>query len=268
MSEIFSSQQLLSIVSEYGARIVACLLIFLIGRKVAQWLSKLFIRAIGKTTMDETTASFLSSSIYIVLLLLVILAALGTLGVQTTSFIALLGAMGLAIGMALKDSFSSVGAGLLIVFFKPFKVKDQVEVAGVVGWVESINIFSTVLKTSDNKQIIIPNGKIVIDKIINYSAKKLRRIDLVVGVSYEDDLKSVKSLLTEIVESSPKILHSPAPTVAVLALNSSSVDFAVRVWAKTDEYWDVFFYLNETIKIRFDENKITIPYPQLTISNK
>ncbi|MDR2100716.1 MAG: mechanosensitive ion channel [Campylobacteraceae bacterium] len=268
MTDFFTQERVVSFLSVYGMRVVGALLIFFIGKKIAVWLSRLFVKVIGKTSLDETTASFLNSAVYIVLLMLVVLAALGTLGVETTSFIALLGAMGLAIGMALKDSFSSIGAGLLIVFFKPFKVKDLIEVSGILGNVESINIFSTVLNTTDHKQIIIPNSKIVADSIINYSAKPIRRVDLVFGISYEDDLKKAKNILEEIAVSTPKILKNPSPLVAVLALNSSSVDFAFRVWVKNDDYWDVYFAVNEAVKLRFDEEKITIPYPQLTVSNK
>ncbi|MDR1614740.1 MAG: mechanosensitive ion channel [Campylobacteraceae bacterium] len=266
--DFLTQEQIISILSAYGIRIIGALLIFFIGKKAASWLSKLFIKVVGKTSLDETTASFLSSAVYMVLLLLIILAALGTLGVETTSFIALLGAMGLAIGMALKDSFSSIGAGLLIVFFKPFKVKDLIEAAGVVGYVEAINIFSVVLKTTDNKQIIIPNSKIVTNNIINYSAKSIRRVDLVFGISYEDDLKKAKKILEEIALSTPKILKEPSPLVAVLSLSSNSVDFAFRVWVKNNDYWDIYFAINEAVKLRFDEEKITIPYPQITVSNK
>ncbi|MDR1555389.1 MAG: mechanosensitive ion channel [Campylobacteraceae bacterium] len=172
MLEFLKQEQIINFIGSYGLRIVGALLIFFIGKKVALWLSKIFIKVIGKTSLDETTASFLSSVVYMALLFVVVLAALANLGVETTSFVALIGAMGLAIGMALRDSFSSIGAGLLIVFFKPFKVKDTIEVTGVSGIVESINIFSTVLKTNDNKQIIIPNSKIVTNNIINYSSKK------------------------------------------------------------------------------------------------
>lgn len=266
--EYFSQEHIMSLISTYGVRIIGALLIFFVGKKVASWLSKMFVKVIGKTSLDETTASFLSSAVYMVLLLLVVLAALANLGVETTSFVALLGAMGLAIGMALKDSFSSIGAGLLIVFFKPFKVKDLVDISGVVGNVESISIFSTILTTTDNKQIIIPNSKIVMNNIINYSAKKLRRVDLVFGIGYEDDLKKAKQILSDIIENCDKILKNPSSLIAVLALNQSSVDLTIRVWVKTENYWDVYFYLNEAVKLKFDEDGITIPYPQLTISNK
>ncbi|MDR3345803.1 MAG: mechanosensitive ion channel [Campylobacteraceae bacterium] len=268
MTDFLTQERILELLSTYGLRIVGALLIFFIGRKVALWLSKMFVKIVGKTSLDETTASFLSSAIYMILLLIVVLAALSNLGVETTSFVALLGAMGLAIGMALRDSFSSIGAGLLLVFFKPFKVKDLIDLSGVLGTVEAINIFSTVLKTTDNKQIIIPNSKVVTDNIINYSAKKLRRVDLVFGIGYEDDLLKAKKVLGDIISSYAKILKEPEPLIAVLALSQSSVDFTVRVWVKTDDYWDVYFYLNENVKLRFDEEKISIPYPQLTVSKK
>ncbi|MDR1007160.1 MAG: mechanosensitive ion channel [Campylobacteraceae bacterium] len=265
--ENFNIEHIITFSYHYGLRFIGALLIFFIGKKIARYLSKLFIKVIKKTSLDATTASFLSSAIYIVLLLLVILAALANLGVETTSFIALLGAMGLAIGMALKDSFSSIGAGLLIVFFKPFKVGDLIDI-GIHGTVDEINIFSTVLNTPDNKRIIIPNSKVVAGNIINYSAQSIRRVDLVFGISYEDDLRKAKKILEEIASSNPKILKEPLPVIAVLALSSSSVDFAFRVWVENEDYWDIYFTINETVKLRFDEEKITIPYPQLTVSNK
>ncbi|MDR2342380.1 MAG: mechanosensitive ion channel [Campylobacteraceae bacterium] len=268
MMEFLKQEQIIEFISSYGLRVIGALLIFFIGKKVASWLSKVFVKIISKTSLDETTASFLSSAIYMALLFVVVLAALANLGVETTSFVALIGAMGLAIGMALRDSFSSIGAGLLIVFFKPFKVKDMIEISGIVGIVESINIFSTVLKTSDNKQIIIPNSKIVTNNIINYSSKKIRRVDLVFGISYEDNLKKAKNILQDITASEQRILKNPPPLIAVLELGSSSVNFAVRVWVKNDDYWDIYFYLNETVKLKFDEEGITIPYPQVEISQK
>ncbi|MDR3177457.1 MAG: mechanosensitive ion channel [Campylobacteraceae bacterium] len=268
MTEFLKQEQIIEFISSYGLKVVGALLIFFIGKRVASWLSKLFIKVVQKTSLDETTASFLSSAVYIALLFVVVLAALANLGVETTSFVALIGAMGLAIGMALRDSFSSIGAGLLIVFFKPFKVKDMIEVVGIVGIVESINIFSTVLKTNDNKQIIIPNSKIVTNNIINYSSKKIRRVDLVFGISYEDDLRKAKKVLEDIASVEQRILKNPPPLVAVLELGASSVNFAVRVWVKNDDYWDIYFYLNEAVKLRFDEEGITIPYPQVEVSQK
>ncbi|MDR1284973.1 MAG: mechanosensitive ion channel [Campylobacteraceae bacterium] len=266
--EFLKQEQIIGLIGSYGLRVVGALLIFFIGKKVASWLSKVFVKVIGRTSLDETTASFLSSAVYMALLFVVVLAALANLGVETTSFVALIGAMGLAIGMALKDSFSSIGAGLLIVFFKPFKVEDMIETMGVLGIVESINIFSTVLKTNDNKQIIIPNSKIVANNIVNYSSKKVRRVDLVFGISYEDDLRKAKKILEDIAAAEQRILKNPVPLVAVLELGASSVNFAVRVWVKHDDYWGVYFYLNEAVKLKFDEEKITIPYPQLEVSQK
>jgi small conductance mechanosensitive channel len=266
--EFLKQEQIIGLISSYGLRVIGALFIFFVGKKVALWLSKMFVKVIGKTSLDETTASFLSSAIYMALLFVVILAALANLGIETTSFVALIGAMGLAIGMALRDSFSSIGAGLLIVFFKPFKVKDMIEIIGVIGTVESINIFSTILRTNDNKQIIIPNSKIVANNIINYSSKKVRRVDLVFGISYEDDLRRAKKILEEIVAAEQRVLKNPSPLVAVLELGSSSVNFAVRVWVKNDDYWGVYFHLNEAVKLKFDDEGITIPYPQVEVSQK
>ncbi|MFV0482258.1 MAG: mechanosensitive ion channel family protein [Campylobacteraceae bacterium] len=199
---------------------------------------------------------------------MVVFAALGNLGIQTTSFVAVLGAMGLAIGMALKDTFSSVGAGILIVSFKPFGVGDSINTSGVAGTVESINIFSTVLKTGDNRRIIIPNSKIISNNIVNESAKKVRRVELIFGIGYDDDLKKAKTILEEIVDNEPKILKSPTPVVAVCELAASSVNFTVRAWVKTPDFTEVQFILNETVKLKFDEEGISIPYPQLEVTQK
>lgn len=242
----------------YGLKIIGALLIFFIGKSVASWISKLFTKFISKSVEDVTVVSFLSSALYIVLLLFVIFTALSELGIQTTSFIAMISAIGLAIGLALRDTFSSVGAGILIVFFKPFKVGDTVEVAGVYGTVESINIFSSVLKTGDNKIIIVPNSKIILNNIVNESAKKVRRLDMTFSVGYSDDLKKIKDILNEIVQNNSYVLKTPLPVIAVLELAQNSVNLTVRVWVKTLEYTNAQFSLNEEVKLRFDEERINL----------
>ena len=205
---------------------------------------------------------FTSSSAYIAMRAVVIVAALGQLGIQTTSFIAILGAAGLAIGLALQGSLANFAAGFLLIVFRPFKVGDFIEAAGVTGKVNAIHIFTTTLTTGDNKTIIIPNAKLGGDNIINYSTQPTRRVDLTVGVAYDADLKQVRALLEDIVSQDERILTDPPHQIAVSELADSSVNFIVRLWVESADYWDVFFHTNETVKIRFDEAGIGIPFPQ------
>lgn len=201
----------------------------------------------------------------IALLTFIIIAALATLGVQTTSFIAVIGAAGLAIGFALQGSLSNFAAGVMIIIFRPFKVGDYVEVGGASGTVEAIHIFSTIVNTPDNKKIIIPNSRVSGDTITNYSANDIRRVDLVVGVSYGDDIRKAKQILEKILSEEQRILKDPPFTIGVMELADSSVNFAVRPWVKTSDYWAVYFDLTERVKTTFDENGISIPFPQRDI---
>lgn len=201
----------------------------------------------------------------IALLTFIIIAALATLGVQTTSFIAVIGAAGLAIGFALQGSLSNFAAGVMIIIFRPFKVGDYVEVGGASGTVEAIHIFSTIVNTPDNKKIIIPNSRVSGDTITNYSANDIRRVDLVVGVSYGDDIRKAKQILEKILSEEQRILKDPPFTIGVMELGDSSVNFAVRPWVKTSDYWAVYFDLTERVKTTFDENGISIPFPQRDI---
>lgn len=254
--------RLQELVAFYGIKILAAVVIFIVGRWVAKGLKKLIVRALVKSKVDDTLVSFLGHMTYIALLAFIIIAALNQLGIQTTSFIAVLGAAGLAIGLALQGSLANFAAGVLMIIFRPFKVGDYIEGAGVAGIVEEIQIFTTQLKTLDNKKIIVPNAKMTGDNIVNYSAKEIRRLDMVFGVSYHDDLDKVKKVLADIVAKEGRILQEPAPTIGVLEFTDSRVNFAFRPWVKTAEYWDLHFALTETIKKRFDQEKITIPFPQ------
>jgi len=187
---------------------------------------------------------------------------LNQIGIQTASLIAIVGAAGLAIGLALQGSLSNFAAGFLMIIFRPFKQGDYVAGAGTEGTIEEIHIFTTQLKTPDNKKVIIPNAKLMGDNIINYSAEDKRRVDLVIGVSYSDDLQKVRKVLEDVLSKNNQVLEDPAPTIGVLELGDNSVNFAVRPWVKTEEYWDVFFALTENIKKRFDAEAISIPFPQ------
>ena len=246
----------------YGLRVVGAILIFLFGRWIARGLTNLLKRVLTAREVEGTLVSFASHLTYAALVTVVVIASLNQLGVQTTSFVAIIGAAGLAIGLALQGSLSNFAAGVLIIMFRPFKVGDLVDAGGVFGVVEELDIFTTQLRTPDNKTIIVPNGQVTGGSLINYSAKETRRVDLVFGCGYDDDVKRVKALLEEIVAADERILDDPAPTVAVLELADSSVNFAVRPWVKAADYWGVYFDLQETVKTRFDAEGISIPYPQ------
>lgn len=255
-------QQAQDLVALYGLKVLAAIAIFIFGKWIARILKSLLIRVLKKSKTDPTIVGFVANIAYVALMVFVVLAALGQLGIQTTSFIAILGAAGLAIGLALQGSLSNFAAGFLMIAFRPFKVGDFIEGAGVAGTVEEISIFTTTLKTGDNKTIIIPNSKISDGNIINYSSKETRRVDLVVGVSYEAKLDHVKSVLEDLVKSEARIMSDPEHLIAVSQLADNSVNLVVRAWVKSSDYWPVTFALTEAIKNRFDAEGIGIPYPQ------
>lgn len=256
----------LDLVIKYGPSLLAAIAIFFIGKWLAKWVKKLVARGMKKADVDPMIVSFVTSMVYIGLMVFVVIAALAQVGIQTTSFIAILGAAGLAIGLALQGSLANFAAGFLLIIFRPFKVGDVIEAAGVTGKVDEIQIFTTTLRTPDNKTIIIPNGKLGNDNIINYSTQATRRVDITVGVSYDSDLKQVRRILEEIVAADERILKDPEPQIVVGELADSSVNFFVRVWVKSADYWNVFFDANETIKVRLDEAGINIPYPTMDIN--
>lgn len=236
--------------------------IFAIGWWAAKKIRNLIVSMLNRKNIDPMLVSFTSNVAYIALVAFVIIAALGQLGVQTTSFVAIIGAAGLAIGLSLQSSLSNFAAGIMIIFFRPFKVGDFIESAGISGIVEGIHIFSTQLRSGDNKTIIVPNASIIGGNITNYSAKEERRIDLVFGIGYDDDLKKAKDILMQLVKADERILQDPAPVVAVSELGDNSVNFIVRPWVKTADYWNVYWDLTEAVKLKFDEENISIPYPQ------
>lgn len=215
-----------------------------------------------KREVDALLASFTSNIAYVAMVAFVIIAALGQLGIQTTSFVAIIGAAGLAIGLSLQGSLANFASGVMIIAFRPFKVGDFIEAGGVAGVVEGIQIFSTQMRTGDNKAVIIPNSNITGGNITNYSAKDTRRVDLVFGIGYDDDIKKAKDILIELADSDERILKDPETVVAVSELADSSVNFVVRPWVKTADYWAVYFDLTEAVKLRFDKEGISIPYPQ------
>lgn len=246
----------------YGPKLLAAIAIFYIGKIVAKWLRRLVSRVMTKGNVDPLIIGFTSSIAYMAMMAFVIMATLGQVGIQTTSFIAILGAAGLAIGLALQGSLANFAAGFLLIMFRPFKVGDVIEAAGVTGKVNLIQIFTTTLKTPDNKTIIIPNAKLGGDNIVNYSTQDTRRVDMTVGVSYDADLKEVRRILEDIVTKEERILKDPEHQIVVGELADNSVNFFVRAWVKSADYWDVYFAANETVKMRLDEAGIGIPYPQ------
>jgi small conductance mechanosensitive channel len=251
-----------ALLAEFGLKIVAAILIFLVGRWVAKILRGWLEKGMLKAKVDSVLVTFTSNMVYAALMIFVILAALGQIGVQTTSFIAVLGAAGLAVGLALQGSLSNFAAGVLMIIFRPFKLGDFVEGGGVAGVVRAIHIFTTTLTTPDNKRVIVPNSKIMGDNIINYSAEGIRRIDLTASISYGDSIDTAKAVLMDELTKNPLVLKEPAPLVGVLAMADSSIDLAVRPWVKVQDYWPAFFALNEAMKKRIEAEGLTIPFPQ------
>ncbi|MDD3618995.1 MAG: mechanosensitive ion channel [Desulfobulbaceae bacterium] len=245
-----------------GPSILYALIILLVGRWLAKWVTYLIQRALERTGMDATLVHFLEKLIYYTLLIAVALAAADQVGIKTTSFLAILGAAGLAVGLALKDSLANFASGVMLILFHPFKVGDAVTAAGISGTVVRIDIFNSVIHTWDNQKVIIPNSMITSDVITNINANPTRRIDLVIGIGYEDDPIQAKALLLQLVQEDRRILADPAPTVALAEFGDSSVNLVLRPWVRTAEYWAVRFDLLEKIKRTFDEHQITIPYPQ------
>lgn len=253
------------LIISYAVNLTAALLIILVGSMVIRLATNSLNRLLKARKVDPTIANFATSLIKYALLAFVVIAALGRVGVQTASFVAIVGAAGLAIGLALQGSLSNFAAGVLLIGFRPFKAGDFIEAAGTAGVVESVQIFTTVLKTGDNRIIVVPNSNILGGNIVNYSKEERRRIDLVIGVSYDADLQKTKQVLQQIIEQDERILKEPGCTIAVNELGASSVDFIVRPWVNTADFWAVRWDLLEKIKQALDANDIGIPYPQMDV---
>lgn len=247
---------------DYAMRIVTALLVFVVGRWIAAAVTTAARRVLAARGVDAMLVAFGANVAYVAIVAFAVVAALGQLGIQTASFVAILGAAGLAIALAFQDSLSNLAAGVLLVTFRPFRIGDFIEAGGTAGVVEKIEIFTTQVRTGDNKTIIIPNARIAGDNIVNYSTKPTRRLDLVVGVGYDADLDHVRGVLEDILGKDERILADPAPTIGVVALADSSVNFVVRPWVETQDYWPLHFDLHATIKKRFDAEGISIPFPQ------
>lgn len=249
----------------YGLNIIFALLIFVIGKWIANIVTKVVEKLLVKAKVDQVLVDFIGGMVKSVLVLFVIIASLGELGVDTSSLVALIAAAGLAIGLSLQSSLQNFAAGVMLIMFRPFTSGDFVEAAGVAGVVEKISIFNTTIRTGDNKEMIVPNGSIYGGVIVNYSAKDTRRIDMVFGIGYGDDIKKAKQIMLDIMDNDERVLKDPAPLVAVSELADSSVNFVVRPWVNSADYWAVKFDLTENIKLAFDEASISIPYPQMDV---
>jgi small conductance mechanosensitive channel len=254
-----------TVVLPWGIKIALAIAIFYIGRIVVAAVVKVAGKFMSARDMDEILVKFLSSILRWVLLLFVVIAALSQLGIDTTSLVALLGAAGLAIGLSLQSSLANFAAGVMLIVFRPFTKGDFVEVAGTSGSVDNISIFTTTLTTPDNKEVIVPNGSVIGNNIVNYSARPTRRVDMVFGIGYGDDIKKAKELLEQIVAADTRVLAEPAPVVALGELADSSVNFLVRPWVNAENYWSVLWDTTETVKLKFDEAGISIPYPQMDV---
>lgn len=255
-------QKIYELITIYGIKILAAIAIFVVGRWIAKGFRRLSKRVMDKKNVDATISVFVGNLTYIALLAFFIIAALGQLGIQTASFVAVLGAAGLAIGLALQGSLANFASGFLLIIFRPFKVGDYIEVAGMAGTVEAVQIFTTTLKTPDNKTVIIPNAGVTSGNIINWTVKGTRRVDMAFGIGYDDDIDKAKQIMSDVLAKDDRILKEPAIQIAVVELADSSVNFVVRPWVKLEDYWGVYFDAMENIKKAFDAEGITIPYPQ------
>lgn len=250
---------------QYGVNVISAILILFIGNLVVKGVAGSVANVLKKKEMDKAVVDFIHGLVRYTLFIIVLIAALSRIGVQTASVVAVIGAAGLAVGLALQGSLSNFAAGVLIVAFRPFKSGDYVEIGGVAGSVDSIQIFQTVLKSPDNKMVVVPNSAVIGGAITNYSRHETRRVDMVIGVSYKSDLQKTKRVLRETLEKDPRILKDPDMTIGVLTLADSSINFVVRPWCKTSDYWAVYFDSMQAIKEALDANGIEIPFPQMDV---
>jgi len=265
LSNIDIQQLLETYVLPWGINIAMAAAIFIIGRFIARILVNIAKKLMTKAKVDNILVNFIASIISSLLLLFIVIAALDRLGVNTTSMIALIGAAGLAIGLALQGTLQNLASGVMLIIFRPFRDGDFIEAAGVAGVVEEIGIFSITMRTGDNREIIVPNGEVYGGTITNNSKRETRRVDMVFGIGYDDDLLQAKEIIKKILAEDDRILTDPAPTVAVGELGDSSVNFNVRPWCKTSDYWGVYGDIHERIKLTFDAEGISIPYPQMDV---
>lgn len=248
-----------------GEKIIIAIIVYVVGKLLIKLIHRILVKLLSRKNIDAGVRTFLYSLTNIVLTILLIISVIGALGVNTASFAALLASAGVAIGMALSGNLQNFAGGLIILIFKPYKVGDFIEVQGVSGTVKEMQILNTILTTTDNKVIYIPNGSLSSGTIVNYSRMETRRVDFVFGVEYGSDYEYVRSVVMDIINSDSRILKEPLPTVALQTLADSSVNIVVRVWVKSADYWNVYFDMNKTVYKVFNEKNISFPFPQLTI---
>lgn len=272
MEEIKSGEYIQELVNkgielgvEAGKSIIVALLIYIVGKTLISLINRMLSGMMERRKVDPTIQSFLTSLVNIVLLVLLIISVVSALGVNTTSFAALLASAGVAVGMALSGNLQNLAGGIVILLFRPFKVGDYIEAQGLGGTVTEIQIFHTILTSPDNKKIFLPNGSLSSGNITNFSRESLRRVDFTISVEYGEDVQRVRQALLDIIKADTRIMQEPAPFIALSALAESSVDITVRVWVKSADYWDVFFQTNETVYTQFNKLGISFPYPQLTV---
>ena len=256
------SDQAMNMIMDYGPKLLLATLVLIVGLWIINRVVNLLARGMKAREMEAELSGFLGSMCNILLKALLLISVAGMVGIETTSFIAILGAAGLAIGLALQGTLANFAGGVLILMFKPYKIGDFIEAQGVSGTVSSIQIFNTIIKTGDNKVIIVPNGSISNGIITNFSKETTRRVDFVFGIGYDDDIAQAKEVLNRLVKDESRILSDPAPLIVVSELADSSVNFTVRTWVNATDYWGVFFSLTERVKLTFDEEGLSIPYPQ------
>lgn len=265
LETLISMDGMQPLLTTWGINLIFAIAIFVVGRWLARFIVLISKRLMQRAGADEILANFVLSILNGLLLMMIVIAALSKLGVNTASLVALIGAAGLAIGLSLQDSLKNFAAGVMLIAFRPFKAGDFVEAGGTLGVVEKINIFSSTLRTPDNREVIVPNGNIYSSVITNFSARETRRIDLVFGIGYGDDIRKAKSVIGEILEADSRVLKDPAAVIAVGELGTNSVDLIVRPWVKAGDYFTTMCDLKEVIKLAFDDHGISIPYPQLDL---
>ncbi len=262
----YINEQATQLVIEYGPKLIGAILVWIIGSIVVKTITNTFVKILDKRNTDPSLKPFLKSLVNALLKIMLVISVLTMLGIEMTSFIAILGAAGLAVGMALSGTLQNFAGGVMILIFKPFKVGDFIDAQGYSGTVNEIQIFNTILKTPDNKTIIIPNGGLSTSSMVNYSVEKHRRVDFTFGIGYGDSTEKATEVLHKIIAEDKRILKTPAePFVAVSGLGDSSVNFAVRVWVEAPNYWDVYFEMNTKVYNTFNAEGLSIPYPQMDV---
>jgi len=265
VKDFFANTDITGMLTSWGINLVLALLIFIVGKWLARRVQNAFEKVLRKREVDDVLVDFLGTIVFALIIIAAVIAAVDTLGIPATSFLAILGAAGLAVGLALKDSLSNFASGVMLVLFRPFAKGDFVDAGGILGTVDQIQLVSTILNTPDNKQIIVPNSLMYTSAITNYSAKDTRRVDMVIGVGYNDDLKVAASVLEKVCREHPKVLDEPATKIFINNLGDSAVDFVVRPWVKSEDYWGVLADVLETAKMELEAAGCNIPYPQTDV---